>query len=119
MLMSVLERTREFGVLIAIGSRPNDIFKMIFIETMLLTTLSILFGLILAVPLLVFLTQIGFVLPEPIDMGGVYFHDLRGSVSVTVLAVPALIIYGFACLVTIIRGLRAWTITPIVAMSSY
>ena len=118
-LMSVLERTREFGVLIAIGSRPNDIFKMIFIETMLLTTLSILFGLILAVPMLIFLTQIGFILPEPIDMGGVHFHDLRGSVSVTVVVVPALIIYGFACLVTIIPGLRACTITPKVAMSSY
>ena len=70
-LMSVLERTREFGVLIAIGSRPNDIFKMIFIETILLATLSMLFGLILVVPLLIFLTQIGFALPEPIDMGGV------------------------------------------------
>ena len=118
-LMSVLERTREFGVLIAIGSRPNDIFKMIFIETILLATLSMLFGLILVVPLLIFLTQIGFALPEPIDMGGVQFHDLRGSVSVTVLLVPALIIYGFASLVTIIPGLRASSITPKVAMSSH
>ena len=118
-LMSVLERTREFGVLIAIGSRPNDIFKMIFIETILLATLSMLFGLILVVPLLIFLTQIGFALPEPIDMGGVQFHDLRGSVSVTVLLVPALIIYGFASLVTIIPGLRACSITPKVAMSSH
>ena len=118
-LMSVLERTREFGVLIAIGSRPNDIFKMIFIETILLATLSMLFGLILVVPLLIFLTQIGFALPEPIDMGGVQFHDLRGSVSVTVLLVPALIIYGFASLVTIIPGLRACSITPKVAMSGH
>ena len=118
-LMSVLERTREFGVLIAIGSRPNDIFKMIFIETILLATLSMLFGLILVVPLLIFLTQIGFALPEPIDMGGVQFQDLKGSVSVTVLLVPALIIYGFASVVTIIPGLRACNITPKVAMSSH
>ncbi|MEE2736475.1 MAG: ABC transporter permease [Pseudomonadota bacterium] len=118
-LMSVLERTREFGVLIAIGSRPNDIFKMIFIETILLATLSMLFGLILVVPLLIFLTQIGFALPEPIDMGGVQFHDLKGSVSVTVLLGPALIIYGFASVVTIIPGFRACNITPKVAMSSH
>ncbi len=118
-LMSVLERTREFGVLMAIGSRPNDIFKMIFIETILLATLSMLFGLILVVPLLIFLTQIGFALPEPIDMGGVQFHDLKGSVSVTVLLVPALIIYAFASLVTIIPGLKACNTTPKVAMSSH
>ena len=118
-LMSVLERTREFGVLRAIGSRPVDIFKLIFIETMLLTTLSILFGVILIIPLLIFLTQVGFLLPQPIDMGGVQLYELKGTVSAIVLIIPALIIYIFSSLVTIIPGLRACTITPRSAMSSH
>ena len=37
MLMSVVERTREFGVLIAIGMKKGRVFAMLILETVLLT----------------------------------------------------------------------------------
>jgi len=40
MLMSVFERTREFGVLRAIGWRPSRILRMIFGESVLLSTVG-------------------------------------------------------------------------------
>ncbi|HAK52980.1 MAG TPA: ABC transporter permease [Gammaproteobacteria bacterium] len=118
-LMSVLERTKEFGVLRAIGSRPAQVFKLIFVETMLMATLSIALGYLLLIPLLTFLTQVGFVLPEPMEMGGVPFLHLKGGVNALVLTAPALIIYAFAALVTILPGIRAVSITPKTAMSSH
>jgi putative ABC transport system permease protein len=49
MLIAVRERTREIGVRRAIGATPGDVVRMIVRETLVLTTLSGLFGLSLGV----------------------------------------------------------------------
>ena len=45
--MSVLERTREFGVLLAIGMKPGAIGRMMWIELILLAAVSSAIGIIL------------------------------------------------------------------------
>ncbi len=47
MLMSVLERTREFGVLMALGSRPSRVVKVVLAESFWIATLSVLLGAVL------------------------------------------------------------------------
>ena len=44
MLMSVLERTREFGVLLSLGTRPSRILKIVLAESFWISTLSVLIG---------------------------------------------------------------------------
>ena len=44
MLMSVLDRIREFGVLTAIGMQGGRVFVMIMLESMVLTLTGALFG---------------------------------------------------------------------------
>lgn len=44
MLMSVLERTREFGVLMALGTRPSRIIKVVLAESFWIATLSVVVG---------------------------------------------------------------------------
>ncbi len=46
MLMAILERTREIGMLMAVGMSHNRIFKMIMTETILLTSTGALAGVI-------------------------------------------------------------------------
>ena len=72
-LMSVLERTREFGVLRSIGCRPVDLVKMVLLETLMLTGLSVIIGALLITPINLWLSTTGFLIPEPVDMGGVSF----------------------------------------------
>lgn len=48
MLMSVLERVREFGVLMAIGMKRRRVFSMIIIETITLSLVGGIAGMILA-----------------------------------------------------------------------
>jgi putative ABC transport system permease protein len=43
-LMSVLERTREFGMMLALGLSPGFLFLMIIFETTFLAMLSMVFG---------------------------------------------------------------------------
>ena len=44
-LMSVLERQREFAVMLALGTRPADLRRQVFVETGLLALLGCLIGL--------------------------------------------------------------------------
>jgi ABC-type lipoprotein release transport system permease subunit len=53
MLMAVLERTREIGMLAAIGMSRSKIFRMIMLETVLLTLLGSIIGILLAVAVLI------------------------------------------------------------------
>ncbi len=118
-LMSILERTREFGVIRAIGSRPIAIIRLIFLETIILATLSIAAGVVIVTPALYWLLSTGFTLPTPIEFGGVTFDHMTGRLSLFVLTVPALLIYVFAALVSILPGIRAARITPQQAMASH
>jgi ABC-type lipoprotein release transport system permease subunit len=51
LLMSVLERTREFGVVLALGLRPGAIFRLVYLESMLIAGVGLVIGLALALPL--------------------------------------------------------------------
>lgn len=118
-LMSVLERTREFGVLRAIGSRPIEIIKMVFLETTFLAIISIALGLVLSIPIILWFTHVGFLLPEAIDMGGIEFQHMKGEFSLVVFAAPAALILGFAGAVSLPPGLRASRILPRDALGSH
>jgi putative ABC transport system permease protein len=47
MLMSVLERTREFGVLLSLGTRPSRVIGIVLSESFWISTLSVLGGALL------------------------------------------------------------------------
>ena len=118
-LMSIMERTREFGVLRAIGSRPIEIIKMVFLETTFLAGISIAIGVVLSIPLVNWFTSVGILLPEPIDMGGIEFQHMKGEFSLFVFSAPAALIFGFAALVSLPPGLRASRILPRDALGSH
>ncbi len=46
-LMSVLERTREFGVMLALGMKPQQIAKLVLFEGLVLGVLGAILGLVL------------------------------------------------------------------------
>ncbi|MGV3619406.1 MAG: ABC transporter permease [Archangium sp.] len=72
MLMSVLERTREFGVLMSLGTRPGRIMKVVLAESFWIGTLSVLFGATLGGLLSWYFSQNG------INLGGGESMQLEG-----------------------------------------
>ena len=48
-LMAILERTKEFGVMMAIGTTPRRLIKMLLFESMTMTLIGIIAGIILGI----------------------------------------------------------------------
>ncbi|MCH8856831.1 MAG: ABC transporter permease, partial [Proteobacteria bacterium] len=70
-LMTILERTREFGVLRALGTRPRDVFALVVLETSFLALLSLVPGVLLGAGCNHLLAVYGIQLPSPVEYGGV------------------------------------------------
>ena len=118
-LMSVLERTREFGVLKSIGSRPFDLVRLIFLETVILATMSVAVGLILILPIIIWFTEVGLKMDLAVDMGGVVFDTMKGEISGYVIFMPMGFMLLTAALISIPPGIRAAKILPRVALGSH
>jgi len=118
-LMSVLERTREFGVLRAIGSRPMQLVRLITLETFMLAFISVMVGFLLVLPIIYWSSEVGMLLPEPVDMSGMEFQNLKGELSAKVFYIPMAFILATAVLISIPPGLRAARILPKDAMGSH
>jgi ABC-type lipoprotein release transport system permease subunit len=59
MLMATFERTREFGMLLALGSRPSRIVRLVLTESLVLGTIGALLGSIVGVILVVITHRTG------------------------------------------------------------
>jgi ABC-type lipoprotein release transport system permease subunit len=67
-LMAILERTREFGVMMALGTTPGRLVKMVMLESMLMTLVGIFTGIVLGVALTWYFQVHGIVLAGSSEM---------------------------------------------------
>ncbi|MBV1876589.1 MAG: ABC transporter permease [Pseudomonadales bacterium] len=118
-LMSVMERTREFGVLKAIGSRPLQITTLITLETTMLASMSIVTGFALSIPLILWFKNTGLKLSQPVDIGGVVLDRMTGDMNLYVFLAPAIAMLTFSILVSIPPAFRAASISPTKALGSH
>jgi ABC-type lipoprotein release transport system permease subunit len=119
MLMAVFERIREFGVLKAIGYAPMQVLLIIFCEVGILTGLAVSIGLVLVVPGLWYLVNVG------IDMGslggmammGMVLDPVwRGIVEPSVITTPLFTLLFIVGLAAIYPAAKAAWISPIRAI---
>ncbi len=77
MLMGVLERRRELGVLLAIGMRPRRLFALVILESVWVGLLGLVLGGLLVLPWAYFLYSTGIdlsgMMTEQLEVGGVVF----------------------------------------------
>jgi len=80
MMMSIHERTHEFGILLAIGMKQRWILLMVMLESFFLSLVSAFFGLILSIWLISYFGTHGIdfsgYLPEGFDWGGIAFEPV-------------------------------------------
>ncbi len=100
LIMSVFERTREIGILTAIGMRSRRIMGMFLAESTLLAVGGILMGLILGIILSTWLGQVGFPIAQ-MKVTGFVVGDriypvltLKDSVNLSLLALIVTLLAG-------------------------
>ncbi len=115
-LMVILERTREFGVMKALGTRPGDIMKLIVIETCILALMSLVVGNIGGLLANWALSIQGITYPTPLEYGGVLFEKLLSKITLKTIWFPSLVIMVSALVVSLPPAIRAARISPTRAM---
>jgi ABC-type lipoprotein release transport system permease subunit len=117
-LMSVLERTREFGVMLALGMRPGQLARLVGIETLLMAALGLALGVLFGWMLSSYLSEVGFAYPGMDELGARFNMPGRMYPEVSPLSLlwgPGVVMLG-AMLAAIYPALRLFRLAPVQAM---
>ncbi|MBD3270957.1 MAG: FtsX-like permease family protein [Elusimicrobia bacterium] len=118
-LMAVLERTREYGVLKALGTRPYDIIKLVLYEVLVMAIISLGAGVIISLIVNYIFSINGIVLPEAFTYGGMTFERMYTQINMRSLYIPAVTVFCAALMVSIFPAVRAAHVDPAHAMRSH
>lgn len=117
-LMSVLERTREFGTMLALGVKPARLGRLVITETFLMSTLGLALGAALGTALAYYLSIVGFTYPGMAEMAGKFNLPDRMYPSLSLLSIflgPG-IVFICSLLASIYPALRLFFLHPVSAM---
>ncbi len=118
-LMSVLERRREYGLLKAVGTRPGQILDMVLLEVNILGVACIALGTVAGLLLNYFFSIHGISLPEPLTYGGIKFQYMFTEINVRSFAIPAFTVLLSATLVGFFPALKAAHTDPARSMRTH
>ena len=117
-LMSVLERTREFGLLLALGATPRRIGTMVLLESLLLTLLGLAIGMLLGLAVSLYFLRYGFTFPglkeihAQFGLPGVIYP----KITLASMALGPLVILSATLLAALYPATRLRKLDPVEAM---
>jgi putative ABC transport system permease protein len=117
-LMSVLERTREFGIMMALGLKPGRLGALVALETFLMALLGLAIGVLLGYLLSLYLSYAGFAVDGMEEMNQRFNMPARMYPEVSLLSLlwgPSVIFAG-AMVAAIYPSLRLLRLQPVAAM---
>ncbi|MDT8281357.1 MAG: FtsX-like permease family protein [Gammaproteobacteria bacterium] len=117
-LMSVLERTREFGTMMALGVRPVRLGSLVITETFVMSSLGLVIGAALGAALAYYLSFAGFSYPGMDEMADKFNLPDRMYPRLSLLSIflgPG-IVFVCSLLASIYPALRLFFLKPVSAM---
>lgn len=118
--MSVMERTREFGVLMAVGMRPGQVRMMVLMETLCMGCLALVCGVIIGLGLSLYMALVGIDLSgtlTPITYaGGTILPRLHAVIEPANIFIPSICLLAISLLAGFLPANRAARMQPVVAI---
>jgi ABC-type lipoprotein release transport system permease subunit len=102
-LMAILERTRELGMMMALGLRPGAVFRLVYWESTLTAGIGLVLGLLLSLPVVLWL--VAHPIPLAGDMAGM--TELIGIEPVMTFRLKPLNPIGSALTILVVGSLAA------------
>lgn len=117
-LMSVLERTREFGIVMALGLKPGRLGRLVLLEAALMGLIGVFAGAFLGGLLTQYFAVNGFTYPGLEEMAAQFNLPGRLHPEVTLLSLFAgpLVVFAFTLLATVYPAFRLRRLKPVEAM---
>jgi ABC-type lipoprotein release transport system permease subunit len=118
-LMAIFERTREFGVMTALGVSPFRLMKLVLMESMAMTLLGLILGMTLGIVVTLFFQHHGIAIPgteEIFRQYGLPDRFYPRLTPITVFAGP-LVVFVITVLSAIIPALKLRGLKPVEAMT--
>ncbi len=119
-LMSVLERTREYGIMMALGLKPGRLGRLVMAETALMALLGLLGGVLLGAALVAWLSQVGFSYPGMDEMSAKFNLPSRIYPPLSFISAFAgpVFIFAASLLAALYPALRLHRLRPVQAMEA-
>ena len=117
-LMSVLERTREFGVMLALGMAPGKLARLVGIETLLMAILGLTVGVLLGAMVAGYFNVFGFYYPGMDEMAARFNLPGRMYPEISFLSLfwgPGTVFLG-VLFAAIYPAMRLYQLQPVDAM---
>jgi putative ABC transport system permease protein len=115
-LMSVLERIREYGVMKAVGTKPGQIIRLVLAEINILALFSVLFGIVVGYFINYLLSTHGITLSEGFSYGGMVFKTMKAEINARSFYIPALTVFLAASIVGLFPSIKAAHTDPAKSM---
>ncbi|MCW8924988.1 MAG: FtsX-like permease family protein [Xanthomonadales bacterium] len=119
-LMSVLERTREFGVIMALGIKPRRLALLVLFETFLMAALGLLIGVLLGAAITGYFSTAGFAYPGMEDLGAKFNLPsvVYPSMDLFAILLGPSVVFVFCLLAAIYPALKLYGLKPVEAMGA-
>ena len=117
-LMSVLERTKEFGIIMSLGVTPGRLGRLVLLETAFIGTVGLILGVLLGWTLLLWLGYYGFSYPGMEEMAGKFNLPSRiyPQVSFIGLLFGPMVILVSSVIASLYPAVRLRFMEPVAAM---
>ncbi len=112
-LMAVLERLREYGLLKALGTRPKDIILLVLYETNIIAFFSIIIGSLIALVVNYYFSIHGIHLSQSFTYGGMNFSEIMTEINLRSFTIPAVTVLLTASIVGFFPALKAAKTDPV------
>jgi ABC-type lipoprotein release transport system permease subunit len=117
-LMSVLERTREFGIVMSLGLKPGRLGRLVILETALMGLMGVVIGALAGAIVTYYFTINGLSLPGMDEMAAQFNLPARmyPQISVLTLLAGPMIVFSFSLIASLYPALRLRWLHPVEAM---
>jgi ABC-type lipoprotein release transport system permease subunit len=117
-LMSVLERTREFGIMLALGTKPGRIGVLVMLESLWLTILGLAVGIVIGTAVVFYFHFHGFSYPGMEELAAYYNLPavIKLGISPLSLTLGPAVILLVTCAAALYPALRIRLLKPVDAM---
>jgi ABC-type lipoprotein release transport system permease subunit len=118
-LMSVLERTREYGLLRAMGTAPRLVFSLVVTEVVVMSIMAVVSGTVVALGINYWMSIHGMAMPTALEFAGVEFKHMYAEINARSYVIPTVTVIAAALIVAVFPALKAARTRPATAMRTH